>query len=102
MEIDLVVDTETFPITEEDAWWVIHRTREMCIDGDHRPLDAAAMMCLQLADVMAEGLDQVDEATVSIVLDRAQAAGITEHVLGPDVMQSRGMSELYAALMRFR
>jgi hypothetical protein len=102
MEIELVVDTETFQITEEDAWWVIHRTREMCIDGDHRPLDAAAMMCLQLADAMAEGLDQVDEAPVSIVLDRAQAAGITEHVLGPDVMQSRGLSELYAALMRFR
>ena len=102
MEIDLVVDTETFPITEEDAWWVIHRTREMCIDGDHRPLDVAAMMCLQLADELAEGLEQIDKAPVSIVLDRAQAAGITEHVLGPDVMRSRGMSELYAALMHFR
>ena len=101
MQIELLVGAASFALEEEDAWWLVHRIRETCVDDSRRPVDAEALLCLQLADVLCEDLD-AGNSPEPIELGQSHANGLTEHVLAPGAVQEHEMQPLYAALLRFR
>ena len=101
MQIELLVGAAGLSLDEEEAWWLVHRIRETCVDDSHRPLDAEALACLQLADVLADDLER-GESPEPVELGRAHALGLTEHVLSQSAVQEHGIAALYGALLRLR
>ena len=101
MPLELLVGSARFRLEEEEAWDLVHRIRARCVDDDHRPLNADALRCLQLADVLADNLESVDRPA-PIGLDQAHARALTDHILTPSLMVTDELRALSDALVRFR
>jgi hypothetical protein len=100
MQLELLVGTSSFRIEEEEAWDLVHAIRERCVDGDHRPLDSDALRCLQLADVLAEELDQ-GHSPEPVEVGLPQARVLTDYVLTTSVMRTDELRAFFDALVHF-
>jgi hypothetical protein len=101
MEIELLVGASPYAIDRTQAQWLARRIRATCLDSSHRPLDAQARACLQLADVLAEDLTR-GSSPEPVELGLSHARGLTAHVLGSGAAQEHDLVELYEALLRLR
>ncbi len=89
-----------YSLDDEGVRWLEQRIRATCVDASHRPLDADALACLQLADMLADDLAQ-GVPTEPIELSQSDARGLTGHVLGLVAAQEHGIESFYDALLRF-
>jgi hypothetical protein len=101
MQIELLVGASPYAIDRTQAQWLVRRIRATCLDAGHRPRDAQAQACLQLADVLAEDLTR-GMSPEPIELDHSHALGLTQHVLASDAAQENDVKKLYEALLRLR
>ena len=100
MQIEFLIGGERHLLGEADVRWLEARIRATCIDQSHRPIDADALPCLQLADLLSDDLEH--GSTEPIELDPAHVRGLTEHVLGGSAEHEHEIQALYVALLRFR
>ena len=100
MQIEFLIGGVRHVLGETDARWLEERIRETCVDSSHRPIDADALPCLQLADLLSEDLER--RATEPIELDVSHVRGLTEHVLGERAEYDHEIQALNIALLRFR
>jgi hypothetical protein len=100
VEITFWIGEERHLLSDGDARWLEERIRVGCVDRSHRPRDADALACLQLADTMADR--ERYRSFEPIELDRSHARGLTEHVLSPGTAQQYELQELYDALLGLR
>jgi hypothetical protein len=100
VQIEFVIGGKRHLLGEADARWLEQRIRATCVDNSHRPVDADALPCLQLADLLSDDLEH--GSTEPIELNPSHVRGLTEHVLGGDALHEHEMQALYVALLRFR
>lgn len=101
MQIEFLIGRKRYLLGDDDARWLEQRIRATCVDRSHRPVDADALPCLQLADMLANDLHH--GASEPIELGPSHVRGLTEHVLGGSAEEFKHeMQALYVALLRFR
>ena len=100
MQIAFLIGGNRHVLGEADARWLEERIRATCVDSSHRPVDADALPCLQLADLLSEDLAR--RATEPIELDVSHVRGLTEHVLRESPEYDNEIQALNLALLRFR
>jgi hypothetical protein len=100
VQIKFLIGGQHYVLDENDARWLEERIRTTCVDGSHRPIDADAVPCLQLADLLSEDLER--RATEPIELSPSHVRGLTEHVLAGSPEYDREIQALNVALLRFR
>ena len=100
MQIELMIGGQRYVLGENDARWLEERIRATCVDSSHRPIDADALPCLQLADLLSEDFER--RATEPIELDPSHVRGLTEHVLAGSPEYDHEIQALKVALLRFR
>ena len=100
MQIELLIGAQHYVLGENDARWLEERIRTTCVDGSHRPVDADAVPCLQLADLLSDDLEL--RATEPIELNASHVRGLTEHVLAESPEYDPEIQALKVALLRFR
>ena len=100
MQIEFQIGGQRYILGENDARWLEERIRATCVDSSHRPVDADALGCLQLADLLSNDLEH--GATEPIELNPSQVRALTEHVLAGGPEYDHEMQALNVALLRFR
>jgi hypothetical protein len=100
MQFEFLIGGQRHVLGENDARWLEERIRTTCVDSSHRPIDADALPCLQLADVLSEDLER--QATEPIELSPSHVRGLTEHVLAGSPEYDPEIQALNVALLRFR
>ena len=100
MQIEFQIGGQRYILSENDARWLEERIRATCVDSSHRPVDADALPCLQLADLMSDDLES--GATEPIELNPSHVRGLTEHVLVGSPEYDPEIQALNVALLRFR
>ena len=100
MQIEFLIGGQRYVVGENDARWLEERIRSTCVDSSHRPVDADALPCLQLADLLSDDLDL--RATEPIELDPSHVRGLTEHVLVASPEYDPDIQALNVALLRYR
>jgi hypothetical protein len=95
----LLIGGLAFPLGADNAQWLEQRIRTTFVDASHRPREVDGVVCLQLADLLAE--EHPGHGLEPIELTLPQARGLTKHVLVPSVAQEHEMERLYDALLRF-
>ena len=100
MQIEFLIGGQRHVLGENDARWLEERIRATCVDSSHRPVDADALGCLQLADLLSNDLEH--GATEPIALDPSHVRGLTEHVLAESPEYDPEIQALNVALLRFR
>jgi hypothetical protein len=100
MQIELLIGGQHYALGENDARWLEERIRTTCVDSSHRPVDADAVPCLQLADLLSDDLEL--RATEPIELNASHVRGLTEHVLAESPEYDPEIQALKVALLRFR
>jgi hypothetical protein len=99
-QIEFLIGGQRYGLAENDARWLEERIRTTCVDSSHRPIDADAVPCLQLADLLSEDLER--RATEPIELNPSHVRGLTEHVLADSPEYDHEIQALNVALLRFR
>jgi hypothetical protein len=100
VQIELLIGGQRYVLDENDARWLEERIRTTCVDNSHRPIDADAIPCLQLADLLSDDLDL--RATEPIELNPSHVRGLTEHVLAESPEYVPEIQALKVALLRYR
>ena len=100
MQIEFQIGGQRYILGENDARWLEERIRATCVDSSHRPVDADALGCLQLADLLSNDLEH--GATEPIELDPSHVRCLTEHVLAESPEYDPETQALNVALLRFR
>ena len=100
MQIEFLIGWQRYVLSENDARWLEERIRATCVDSSHRPVDADALPCLQLADVLSDDLER--QATEPIELNPSHVRALTERVLAGGPEYDHEMQALNVALLRFR
>ena len=100
MQIEFLIGRQRHVLGENDARWLEERIRATCVDSSHRPVDANALECLQLADLLSDDLE--NDATEPIELDPPLVRGLTEHVHAESPESDPEIRALNVALLRFR
>lgn len=100
MQIEFLLGEHHYVLGDADARWLEQRIRATCVDRSRRPVDADALPCLQLADLLSNDLEH--RSTEPIELDPAHVRGLTEHVLGGSAEYEHEIQALHVALLRFR
>lgn len=108
MEIVLLIGAGEYPLEEADAGWLASVIRTTCVDTAGRAWDREARAALQVADVIAEGL-QRGHSPEPIELGHTAALGFLFHAfldkevadVHAHVARSDGVAALYLALRRF-
>jgi hypothetical protein len=100
VQIEFLIGGQRYAVGENDARWLEERIRSTCVDSSHRPVDADALPCLQLADLLSDDLEL--RATGPIELDPSHVRGLTEHVLAGSPEYDHEIQELNVALLRYR
>ena len=100
VQIEFLIGGERHLLDEADARWLEERIRATCVDSSHRPVDADALPCLQLADLLSDDLEL--RATEPIELDPSHVRGLTEHVLAGSPEYDQDIQALNVALLRYR
>ena len=100
MQIEFLIGGQRYVVGENDARWLEERIRSTCVDSSHRPVDADALPCLQLADLLSDDLDL--RATEPIELDPSHVRGLNEHVLAGSPEYDHDIQALNVALLRYR
>ena len=100
MQIEFLIGGQRYVLGENDARWLEERIRTTCVDESHRPVDADALPCLQLADLLSDDLES--GATVAIDLNPSHVRGLTEHVFQGSAEYDHEIQALRVALLRFR
>ena len=100
MQIEFLIGGQRYVVGENDARWLEERIRSTCVDSSHRPVDADALPCLQLADLLSDDLERRE--TELIELDVSHVRGLTEHVLGGRTEYDDEIQAFHVALLRFR
>ena len=100
MQIEFLIGGQHYALGENDARWLEERIRTTCVDSSHRPVDADALPCLQLADLLSDDLDR--QATEPIELSPSHVRGLTEHALAGSPEYDHEIQALNVALLRFR
>jgi hypothetical protein len=100
VQVEFLLGEQHYLLGDADARWLEQRIRATCIDQSHRPVDADALPCLQLADLLSDDLEH--GSTEPIELNPAHVRGLTEHVLGGSVEYEHEIQALHVALLRFR
>jgi len=100
MQIEFLIGGQRYLLGENDARWLAERIRMTCVDSSHRPIDADALPCLQLADLLSDDFQR--RATEPIELSPSHVRGLTEHVLAGSPEYDHEIQALNVALLRFR
>ena len=100
VQIEFLIGEQRYVLGENDARWLEERIRITCVDESHRPIDADALPCLQLADLLSDDLES--GATVPIELNPSHVRGLTEHVLAGSPEYDHEIQALNVALLRYR
>lgn len=100
MQIEFLLGGQRYVLGENDARWLEERIRATCVDSSHRPVNADALPCLQLADLLSADFER--RATEPIELNAGHVRGLTEHVLAESPEHDQEIQALYVALLRFR
>jgi hypothetical protein len=100
VQIEFLIGGQRHVLGENDARWLEERIRATCVDSSHRPVDADALECLQLADLLSDDLE--NDATEPIELDPSLVRGLSEHVLAESPEYDHEIQALNVALLRFR
>jgi hypothetical protein len=100
VQIEFLIGGERHLLGEADARWLEECIRATCVDSSHRPIDADALPCLQLADLLSDDLERRE--TELIELDVSHVRGLTEHVLGGRAEYDQEIQAFYVTLLRFR
>ena len=100
VQIEFLIGGQHYVLGENDARWLEERIRITCVDSSHRPVDADALPCLQLADLLSDDLDR--QATEPIELNPSHVRALTQHVLAGSPEYDHEIQALNVALLRFR
>ena len=101
VQIEFLIGEQRYVLGENDARWLEERIRITCVDESHRPIDADALPCLQLADLLSDDLESRRDGA-NRAQPVARASGLTEHVLAGSPEYDHEIQALNVALLRYR
>jgi hypothetical protein len=102
MEITFLIGAAEYRVPGKEAHRLEGVIRENCVDLHGRPLDENARACMQLADVIREGLKR-GESHEPIELGMSHVEGLCEHVIEEnEVAGIELLRDLCDALRRYR
>jgi hypothetical protein len=101
VEIVLLIGAAEYVVSDLEARRLEHAIRRRCLDARGRALDDDARACLQLADVLAEGLAAGTPEPIEI--GRSHVEGLCAYVLeDEEIAGVDELTDLCDALKRYR